>query len=273
MSTESPTRPLLRAILRPAARFCARHALKVQDVIDCFKAEFLAVAEDELKKQNAKVTRSRLSVLTGIQRREIDRLLQGAPAKREQSNLIFRIINQWRMDPRFATKNGEPKVLSLTPESGDFPKLVASVSSDIGPATVLFEMERLSFIEHTPRGVRLLVENFIPRGAEKVEEGADILSADLGDLAETVSGNILDEVKPPLHHLRTEYDKIRPDGLAHLQSWFLREGHAFHLRARAELAKFDQDVNPDPNFSGNTARVSFSSFNRIVSPQKKTEER
>jgi hypothetical protein len=244
----------------------------VQDVVDCFKAEFLAVAEEELLQQKAKVTRSRLSVLTGLQRREIDRLLQGAPTKREQTNFIFRIINQWRMDRRFSSKPGVPKILSTTPEIGEFPKLVASVSSDIGPATVLFEMERLNFIEHTPRGVKLLVENFIPRGAEKVEEGADILAADLGDLTQTVSRNILGEANPPLHHLRTEYDKIRPEGISHLQSWFLREGHAFHLRAREELAKYDQDVNPDPNFKGQTARVSFSSFNNILSPKTGTEE-
>jgi len=273
MSAESPIQPLLRALLRPAARFCARHALKVQDVIDCLKTEFLAVAEEELRKQNAKVTRSRLSVITGLQRRDIDRLIQGTPPKREQSNLIFRIINQWRMDRRFSSKPGAPKILSLTPETGEFAKLVASVSSDIGPATVLFEMVRLNFVEQTPRGLRLLVENFIPRGAEKVDEGADILSSDLGDLTDTVQANILEETNPPLHHLRTEYDKIRPDGVAHLQSWFLREGHAFHLRARAELAKYDQDVNPDPGFKGETARVSFSSFNTIHSPKSETEER
>jgi hypothetical protein len=272
MNAESTIRPLLRALLRPAARFCARHALKVQDVIDCFKAEFLSVAEEELQKQNAKVTRSRLSVITGLQRRDIDRLLQGTPPKREQSNLIFRIINQWRMDRRFSTKPGVPKVLSLTSETGDFAKLVASVSSDIGPATVLFEMIRMKFVEQTPRGVRLLVENFIPRGAQKIDEGADILSADLSDLTDTVEANVFEETNPPRHHLRTEYDKIRPEGVEYLQSWFLREGHAFHLRARAELAKFDQDVNPDPSFKGETARVSFSSFNAIHSPKSETEE-
>lgn len=272
MSTSNQIRPLLRALLRPAARFCARHALKVQDVLDCFKAEFLSVAEEELKKQNAKVTRSRLSVITGLQRRDIDRLLEGNPPKREQANLIFRIINQWRMDRRFSTKPGVPKILSLTPETGDFAKLVASVSSDIGPATVLFEMVRLNFVEQTPRGLRLIVENFIPRGTEKIGESADILSSDLGDLTETVEANVLHETTPPLHHLRTEYDRIRPEGIKHLQTWFLREGHAFHLRARAELAKFDQDVNPDPGFSGETARVSFSSFNSIHSPKSETEE-
>lgn len=273
MTAESPIRPLLRALLRPAAKFCARHALKVQDVIDCMKAEFLAVAEEELKKRNAKVTRSRLSVITGLQRRDIDRLLQGTPPKRDQANLIFRVINQWRMDRRFSTKPGVPRILSLTPESGDFAKLVASISSDIGPATVLFEMARLRFVEQTPRGLRLMVENFIPQGAEKIDEGADILSADLEDLTDTVEANILEDRNPPLHHLRTEYDKIRPEGVRHLQSWFLREGHSFHLRARAELAKFDQDVNPDPGFTGETARVSFSSFNTIHPPKGETEER
>jgi len=273
MSTTTPLRPLLRALLQPVAALCARHGLKVQEVIDAVKTELVAHAERELRDRNAKATLSRLSALTGLQRRDIDRIQKGLPTKRESPNLIFRVMNLWRSDKRFSTRSGGPKVLTLTPETGEFAALIAAVSSDIGPVAVLFEMERLKFVERTPRGVRLLVENFIPRGEDKLVEGSDILSAAVAGLTSTVYSNLVTSPDTPLHHLRTEYDRVRPEGLPHLRNWFLKEGHDLHLRARAEIAKFDQDVNPDPKFTGALAKVSFSSFNQIEPPTDETETR
>jgi len=270
MTAESPIRHLLRALLRPVAALCARHALKVQEVVDVFKSEFVAHAERELRSRDAKVTLSRLSVLTGLQRREIDRIQRGLPAKRDPANLIFRIMNRWRGDRRFSTRAGEPKVLSLTPETGEFARLISAVSTDVGPAAVLFEMERLRFVERTPRGVRLLVENFIPRGEDRLDEGTDILAADIEGLGETVYKNLVTTPEAPHHHLRTEYDAIRAEGASHLRNWFLKEGHDLHLRARAEIARFDQEVNPKAGYDGPVVRVSFSSFNSIEVPSAPT---
>lgn len=272
MKLHRPIEILLRALLKPVVAYCAKHSLKFQDVGDYLKVEFLEHAKRELSQKGAKITNSRLSMLTGLQRKDIDRLQSGDGNPRESSNIIFRVIGLWRDDAKYLTSAGTPKILSLDPESGEFQKLISQISSDVGPAAVLFELERLKYVERSPRGLKLLVDNFIPRGDIRVDEGADILAEDANDLSKVACDNILHPEKPAQHHLRTEYDKIRSDALSHLRTWFLKEGHAFHLRARAELSKYDQDVNPNPKFKGPTTRVSFSSFSNGEIPEEESDE-
>lgn len=266
MSTDSsPHNKILRALLRSLVRFCAKHAFKIQEVFDCLREEFLRHSQTLLEEAGEKITQSRLSIMTGISRREVEKALQGKLPAQSPPSTLARVISRWRDDPRFCTSAGVPKNLTIDPERGEFRKLVASVSKDIGPATLLFELERLRFVEKIEQGkkeatVKLLVDNYIPRGAAKVDEISEILSQDQSDLLNTVQYNIFEGQTKPQHHLRTTYDKIRPEGVDHLRAWFLREGHALHLRAREEISKFDQDVNPKSDFKGPTVKVGFSSF-------------
>jgi hypothetical protein len=109
------------------------------------------------------------------------------------------------------------------------------------------------------------VHNYIPKGDPNAI--FSILSNDLEDLTVAVESNSFANEELPHLHLRTEYDRVRPEGIPALKAWFLREGHQFHLRARAEMAKYDQDVTPDPNFKGKGARVTVTAFS-LITPEE-----
>lgn len=56
---------------------------------------------------------------------------------------------------------------------------------------------------------------------------------------------------------------MREDAIPALKKWFLREGHALHLRAREEIAKYDLDVNPDAKYKGSLVHVRMGSYSFI----------
>lgn len=261
---------IIRLLLRPLARFCLAHALKIQDVVEGFKTEILIAAKDQLQKEKHKATDSKLSILTGLRRREITRLEQHAKATDVSRNLITKVIGLWQQDKKFCSKQGEPKVLSIESSNNEFAKLVSKVSKELAPGTILFEMERLGVVTRTEDGVKLEVSNFIPAG--DAVKGFQFISQHLDDLLQGSSFNILESPQVPHHHLITEYDRIRPAELAELRNWFLREGHALHLRVRERLGTCDQDVNPDTKFSGKGTRVVFGSFSYIEEPRSENEE-
>ena len=116
----------------------------------------------------------------------------------------------------------------------------------------------------------LVADNYIPKGDPNAM--FTVLARDMEDLCVSVEENTIQGMDPPNLHLRTEYDRIRPEGIPALKAWMLREGHDLHLRARAEMAKYDQDVNPDPNFKEQGARVSLTAFSLICPEANRAED-
>lgn len=261
----SPFQALIRHVIRPAVRFCLRHGITAQELIEALKREFVTQASTELGKRKEKSTVSRLSAITGFNRREVERLLTTTAELDSSKSLIHRVLSTWQSDPEFLTAHKTPRVLSHGTRESEFTKLIGKVSKDLNPAAVFAELIRVKAASTTPHGVSLVVHNYIPKGDPNAI--FSILSNDLEDLTVAVESNALLNESPPHLHLRTEYDRIRPEGIQALKAWFLREGHEFHLRARAEMGKYDQDVTPDPSFTGRGARVSLTAFS-LVCPEE-----
>ena len=243
----------------PIARFCVRHSVKVQDAIECLKIELIEESKRELTRRGTKVSQSHLSVLTGLRRREVIRLDAGEVRLEGNRTMIMKVLGLWRENKKYLTKSGVPRVLTFGTAESEFAKLVQEVSSDLNPATVLFELERVDAISRTPRGVMLLKHNYLPSSSDP-SAGFQILSQDITDLTYAVESNLLEGTPLPHHHLRTEYDRVRPESVEKIKQWLLKEGHHFHLRARDEISKYDQDSNPDPHFSGKAVRVVLGSY-------------
>lgn len=260
----------VRLMLKPVIRFCMRHSLKIQELIDCCKAAFLELAKEDLGRQGKKVTISRLSIITGLHRRDVLHYQRQGSDVHAPRNLITKVVGLWQTDPQFITKNKAPRVLTAGDEDSEFSKLVRKVSQDLGPATVLFELERVNAIEHTPQGVRLASSSYTPKG--DADALFSILSEDLSDLSAAVEENVFEPPQVKNLHARTVYDRVRADKLLEVRQWLLREGHALHTRARNFLSRLDQDITPDSSFSGKTIKVILGSFGRIQSENTHSQE-
>jgi len=251
----------LKLLCTPLIEFCLKHGLKIQDLEECCREVFVESAKHLIEGQKGRPNDSRLSVMTGLHRREVQRLSSDNNKEGSSVNIITKVVGRWETDRRFVTKDKRPRVLSVGYDGCEFHELVRGVSSDINPASILFELDRIGAIERSKHGVRLKALTYMPKG--DAEEGFKILRADLSDLIQAVEHNLFEEQETPNLHLRTEYDKIREHAVPDIQRWILKEGHAFHLRAREFLSQFDQDINPDPDFEGNCVTVSLGAFSNL----------
>ncbi len=271
MSAIQPSRSYLlkalRCLLRPVANFCLRSSLSFQDLTECAKGAFVEAAEAELRKSTGKINLSRLSVLTGLHRKDIARLRSPeAELPPEPASVLGRVIGQWEQDRRFQNSSGEPKVLSFEGKESEFYRLVSTISKAINPSTVLFELIRAGAAVKSARGLKLA------RRSHKVLESDDLrvydlLARDIDSLIRVVEGNALNTGIISNLHIRTDYDNIYVRDLYKVRRWLIDQGKLFHKKARAFLSSCDKDVNPssDPNEPAGQ-HVSFTTFSLAPLP-------
>ncbi|MCO6430852.1 MAG: hypothetical protein J5J00_08320 [Deltaproteobacteria bacterium] len=251
----------LRLVLRPIARFSLQRAINIQDLVESLKFVLISVAKEELEAGGEKPNVSKLSIMTGMHRRDVMRILASDEIPDRPAGLTSRIIGQWEQDSRFTTKAGVPRVLTVDGEDSEFAELVKLVSKDLHPGTILHELERLGVVEHVRGGVRVKARYESARGDP--EKGYQILGADLADLINAADENVFGSAETPNLHARTEYDNIFVDDLPKIREWLLKEGSAFHQKARNYLSRFDKDINPHIKKDGG-ARVVLGTYSLAI---------
>lgn len=256
-------------LLKPLVVFCLRHSLRLQDLIDVAKLAFVQSAKEQLSRESEKISASRLCIMTGVHRHDAMKLLTSNKLHTTAIDLVTKVIGHWQTDAKYQCKDGSPQVLSTENDPSEFDELVYSISSDLSPKTVLFELERIGAVETSPQGVRLRDGARLLKGDP---EGGFLLAAsDVSDLIQAVSRNLLDGASAADFHARTEYDRVRADGVDRLRRWFLREGHRFHERARKAISRYDLDINPKPEYRGPIVRVALSGFS-FIEPKEPEKE-
>jgi hypothetical protein len=256
----------VRRLLRPIARFCIQRSLKFQEFEEAAKLSFIDIATEEMLGQGLEVNTSRISVVTGLQRREVTRLSGSDPLVKEERSLLFKILGSWEQDRKYRTKSGKPRILTVEGKESEFIELVTAVSKDLNPYTVLFELERVGAVERVSQGIKLAERVYVPSEAQ---EGLSLLADDVEDLVGAVTENVLDQPASPNLHIATRYDNIVEESLPKIREWFLELGAKFHEDARRFLSRYDKDTNVKLKSKRGGAKVSLGSFSRIVKKKGK----
>lgn len=103
--------------------------------------------------QDGRVNISRLSVATGMTRKEVSALLndassnRGATIRRIGQQRALRVLRGWLVDPRFQKSNGQPDELPYRAGKRSFTLLVKNYGGDVTPKSVLRELERIEVVE------------------------------------------------------------------------------------------------------------------------------
>jgi hypothetical protein len=243
MSVENRKQILTKALLlllKPIVRIALRQSIKVRTLGECLKTVFVKVAVEELERAGELVTISKVSVMTGIQRPEANRLMQSGSEIRSDHDIITRVIGLWQTAKRYQDKKTEsPKCLDL---QTTFAKLVQEVSSDLNPYTVAFELERLGIAKQSDSQIKLLKSGF--DSSPSLEKSYRLLAEDADYLFAAVSENISDKGKLKNLHIKTCFDNISATHEAEIRAWFLKKGAALHAEARDYLGQFDRDITP-----------------------------
>jgi len=250
---------ICKQLLIAAVRFALRHSIRLRELLELLKQALVENALEELRSHGSPATAARLSVMTGVHRKDVDRLINQSPAAElTESSLISRIIGQWRANPLFSDKIGRPRVLSLENSGKDFAELVRSVTTELNPSLVLAELERVGAVTRHRLGLKLVAHVYVPNPQETNYYG--MLAEDSRDLVACIEHNVSQDTTTKNLHIKTEYDAIPDELVAEVSEWILREGTLMHKKFAEYLSSKDKDTNPALRKYSGRNRVAVTSF-------------
>ena len=221
-TTPSPVLVLaLRRVLRPMVRLMLARGITYPYLADLLKALFVDVADKDFRLDEKPPTDSRVSLVSGVHRKEVNRLRHEMASDAEivpsVVSLGAQLVAVWLSSAQYLDETNRPKPLArFLSEGGDlsFEALVAGVNSDIRPRVVLDEWLRLGVVHYDEQHrVCLNVEAFIP--AEGFDEKAFYFGHNLHDHAAAASHNLLGVGKPFLERT-VHYDALSANSVAAL---------------------------------------------------------
>jgi hypothetical protein len=202
----------VRRLLRPLVRLLMRSGVTFPVFADLLRGLFVEIAANELLEDDKSRTDSRISLLSGVHRKEIRRL-RSLPSEAWEAPRVVslggEVIARWVGTPDYKGQNGEPMPL---PRSGDgggptFDSLVASVTTDIRPRAVLDDLigQGIVFMDGTDN-VRLNALAFVPRPGG--EEQLYYFTRNLHDHIAAASANIQAAEQAPFLDRSVHYDLL-----------------------------------------------------------------
>lgn len=160
-------------VLRPMVRLLVRRGITFPALCEMLRELYVNVAEHDFPLAGKEQTDSRVSLLTGIHRKEIRRLRgAGAPVNTVPASLsrTSRILALWLARVDTTDERGLPLPLPrMAQDDGpSFETLVASVTRDVRPRAVLDEWldKRLAVLGDDDR-ITLLDRAFVPQGGDE----------------------------------------------------------------------------------------------------------
>lgn len=221
-STPSPSLVVaLRRVLKPLVRLMLSRGITYPYLTELLKSLFVEVADKDFRIDKTLPTDSRVSLISGVHRKEVSRLRQEQRNEDEAVPTVVtlgaQLVAVWLGSAPFLDAHGQPLPLARFAKDGgelSFEALVAGVNSDIRPRVVLDEWLRLGRVRiDEAQRVHLNVKAFIP--AQGFEDKAFYFGHNLHDHAAAATHNLLGEGKP-LMERSVHYDALSADSIAEL---------------------------------------------------------
>ena len=250
--TSSPASPpaallnALKRLARPLVRLLLDHQVTWPALAALLREAYVEMADREFGIEGKAQTTTRVSLLTGIHRKEVRRLRDAGDEDESAAaaaSLGAQLVARWTGDPRFLDPGGAPLPLPRRGDVPSFEHLVESVSKDIRARAVLDEWFRLGVVQADEEDrVVLNRAAFVPERG--FDEKAFFFGRNLGDHIATAAHN-LRGIDPSLLERSVFYDDLSPESVAELEVLAQQLGEdalaeinrrAFSLQARDEAA-------------------------------------
>ena len=263
-SAKPPSAALISAltrVLRPLVKFMLARGITLPFLTQLLKQLYVEVAEHEFKIDDKVQTDSRISMLTGVHRKDVRRLRNDTEAKLTAPiaiSLGAQVVSSWLTERRYLDKQGRPKQLRVRSSDGNsvsFDALVASVSrQDLRPRVVLDELQRLGIVEIDGDYVRLIKDAFIPSGSD--DEKLHYFAQNLRDHIAAASANLQTDPAPYLERAVT-YHGLTAEDVEQLRELSTESANA-SLKALDKRAR--QLKKRSAKKEGNNQRINFGSY-------------
>jgi hypothetical protein len=261
-------------LLRPLVRLLLRNGISYGDFADLSKWVFMDVAAKEFGVPGRKQTVSRVSVITGLTRKEVSRLQKietpDDSAVSHQYNRAARVIAGWMHDKRFLDSKGEPAPLHFDQGKNSFSALVREHSGDIPPRAILDELLRVATVIKDKDGkINLITNGYTPRTGDIGK--LTILGTDVQLLLSTIDYNLQQGSLSPRFQRKVSYNNLPVEALADFRSISAEKSQTLLMELDRILSQQDRDINPQVKGTGRKeAGIGIYYFERDVTEDEKS---
>jgi hypothetical protein len=251
----------VRRILRPLVRLLIHRSIPFPFVANLLRAEYVEVAVQELPVEGKPQTDSRITLLTGVHRKDVKRLRgERHPGLRPSraASLGTQLMARWTTLPEYLDADGAPKPLprlSIDDAGPSFETLVRTINKDIRPRVVLDEWLRLGMVTlDESENVHLNVAAFVP------PKGSDDMTyyfgRNLHDHVAAAVHNMLGHPQPLLER-SVSYNNLSDAGVSELTQLAKQRGMEVLQELNARALKLQQQ---DAGKPGASHRMNFGVY-------------
>lgn len=226
---------LLDSLLGPLARILVRRGVPFPDFAERMKAHYLRAAELQ---SDGNATDSRVSVLTGLQRRDVARLRSYEP-KPERPNHLVTLVARWQTEPGYQGFT-KPLVLPKNGPAPSFEALATSIRKDIHARTMLDALEEAGTVDVNDEAqtVTLLKTSYQPLAGS--DDQIAYLADNLGDHISAATENVLTD--SPQHFERAvHYAGLNAESIAKLDATYQHR----QMEVFEELSRMAADMKTE----------------------------
>ena len=237
----------LERILSALIKTILHFGITYPELLDWIKRAYVKEVQKDLIKQGENVTVSRISVSSGIHRKDVKRLLEDNPSEptSERTSLTARLISLWVGDSRYIDKDGQPRLL---PKNGDnsFESLVLSVSTDVRSRAVLDDLVKRGIVLVKDNKLQLNQEALFP--SDDLETKIEFLARNVSDHISTCHRNIQGG-EPSLPERSVFYDRLSEESVDQLQQLATDKMTQLILDVNQSAQKLSEhdDLHPEEN--------------------------
>ena len=237
----------LRAVLAPLVRVLIHFGVTYPALGGMLKQAYVEEAERSFALPGRQSSDSRISLLTGVHRKDVQALRhapEATAARPASPTLAAQVVSHWVGHPAWRDAAGQPLALPRAARPGDgglsFEALVVGLNRDLRPRTLLDELLRLGLVREGADGLLHVVA------------AADVPRADLERLAYYFGRNLADHIAaaghnlaggtPPFLERALAFDGLSADAVAELTDCAGEWGMALLLRLNeraVQLAEAD----------------------------------
>jgi Family of unknown function (DUF6502) len=233
------------SILRPLVRILLRNGMAYGKFAELAKWVYVDVASRDFTLEGRKQSASRVSVITGLNRKEVAHMQSITPIDEEYNedyNRAAKVVASWMRD--YPDPSGEgARNLPFLGDKDSFTQLVKKYSGDMPARAVLDELLVSGAVIKEPDNMlRLAVHGYVPHGVDATQLA--ILGQDVSDLIATIDHNHTSQPDQS-YFQRTMFSNnisveaaeiLRLDAMVHAQSLLDHQNK--------QLAIYDRDVSP-----------------------------
>lgn len=252
----------LKHVFRPFVKLMLTNNLTYTFAIDLLKTLFVEVADQEFTIDDKRQTDSRISLMSGVHRKDVRRLRELQPNVEDvmpgNVSLGSQLIALWNANAAYTDSEGIPKPLPrfASDNAGtSFESMVRSLSTDIHPRAVLDEWLRLGVARlDEDNFVHLTTDMFITQ--EGFDEKVFYLGHNLHDHAAAAVSNVVGQ-RPGFFERCVHYDELSQQSVMAIADLAQKQG----MKAlRGVNAVADEAASADKSAKNANMRMTYGVY-------------